>query len=57
MASDDRDATCAKCAKERGYVMKNKVVGVWVGKCEFCGETRALTSLHHDWRKGADYGK
>lgn len=53
-----KDCVCVKCAKALGYVMKDKVVGVWIGECEFCGKRKPLTSLCHDWRKkGADNGK
>lgn len=54
MASDNRDSVCAECAERMGWKPKDKVVGVWIGECEFCGERKPLTSLHHDWRK--NYG-
>lgn len=58
MASDNRDSVCDECARRMGWQPKDKVVGTWTGKCDFCGEFKPLTSLHHDWRKkGNEYGK
>lgn len=48
---DDRDSVCWKCAVDMGYTPVKKVVGVWQGKCDFCGKKKSLTSLSHDWRK------
>ena len=44
-------AICFDCAKAAGFTQKNKIVGVWVGECDFCGKVAALTSLAHDWEK------
>lgn len=49
---DSIDSVCAECATNLGYKPKDKVVGVWPGKCDVCGKKRSLTSLHHDWEKG-----
>ena len=46
------DAVCSDCARNMGWKPKDKVVGVWPGKCDVCGKNRSLTSLHHDWEKG-----
>ena len=46
------DAVCSDCARNMGWKPKDKVVGVWPGKCDVCGKKRPLTSLHHDWVKG-----
>lgn len=51
MPIDNRDSVCSDCARKMGWKPKNKVVGVWQGKCDFCGKTTGLTSLHHDWYK------
>lgn len=56
--SDGRDAVCRHCAINMGYEPRKEIVGVWTGKCDFCGAERPLTSLSHDWkRKGAKDGK
>ena len=46
-----KDCVCAECAIRMGWTPKDKMVGVWQGKCEFCGRNKPLTSLHHDWRR------
>lgn len=51
MTNDNRDSVCDDCAREMGYRMKDKQYGAWVGKCDFCGREKTLTSLSHDWRK------
>jgi len=35
-------AVCSKCAKDKGLVLKDKVVGMWQGKCETCGIEQVL---------------
>ena len=50
---EDRiDAVCDECAMNLGWKPKDKIFGVWTGKCDVCGKNRFLTSLHHDWEKG-----
>lgn len=51
MLPDERikDSVCDECAQRMGWKPKRKVVGRWVGECDFCGERKPLTSLHHDW--------
>ena len=51
---DTRDSVCSDCAAKMGYVKKDKIIGVWRGVCEFCGEEKPLTSLVHDWRKESE---
>lgn len=53
---DDVDSVCDECATKLGWKPKDKVVGVWMGKCEVCGNERPLTSLHHDWYKANTRG-
>jgi hypothetical protein len=48
------DAVCFDCAKKAGFKLKDKVVGVWTGKCEICHEQKPCTSLHHDWKKESE---
>lgn len=53
MMKDERikDSVCDECARKMGWKPKNKVVGMWVGKCDWCGEIGPLTSLLYDWTK------
>lgn len=50
------DSVCDECATKLGWKPKDKVVGVWMGKCEVCGKEKPLTSLHHDWYKANTRG-
>lgn len=43
-------AVCFDCAKEAGFEMKKKAVGVWTGECEICHEQKPCTNLWHDWK-------
>ena len=44
-------SVCEECAKEVGFVPKDKVVGVWMATCDICGVLKPCTDLWHDWQK------
>lgn len=46
---NDISDICFNCAKELGFKPKDKAVGVWVGECSVCHETKPCTDAHHDW--------
>lgn len=48
---DDVHTVCFDCAKARGFVPKDKVFGVWTGRCDICHETKPCSDLHRDWQK------
>lgn len=48
---DGVQTVCFDCAKAQGFVPKDKVFGVWTGRCDICHETKPCSDLHHDWRK------
>lgn len=46
-----KDSVCKECAVKMGYEPDDKMVGVWVANCDFCGKRKRLTSLSNDWHK------
>lgn len=42
---------CEECARNLGFVPKDKAIGVWMDKCEVCGEEKPCTNLWHDWKE------
>jgi len=42
-------AICSKCAKNKGLIPKDKVVGVWTDKCETCG-VEQVVGAERDYR-------
>lgn len=46
-----KNSVCRECADRMGYEPKNKIVGAWVGECDFCGKRKSLMSLWHDFKK------
>ena len=42
-------AVCDDCARLLGFTPKDKVVGVWIGKCGICHQNKTCTDLWHDW--------
>lgn len=46
-----KDNICCDCAEKMGYEPTIKVFSVWTGKCEFCSQSKILTSLQNDWVK------
>lgn len=51
------DSVCKECATKMGYKPREKVCGMWQGKCEFCGKDKPLSSLSHDWAKNGKAAK
>ena len=49
-----KGSICHDCAKLQGLAPKDKAVGIWIEKCDFCGETRGLTDAVHDWHHPSD---
>lgn len=50
-ANNTKDSVCSDCATRMGYEQDCKGIGVWLGRCDFCGEHNWLTSLSNDWHK------
>lgn len=42
-------AICSKCAKKKGLLPKDKVVGMWQGECKTCGIEQVLCA-ERDYR-------
>jgi len=51
MKLENIGAICDECAKKHGFVMKEKMVGVWMGECGICRKWKPCTDLWHDWRR------
>lgn len=51
---DNVGDVCDRCARKAGFVPKDKIMGVWVGKCEICHKRKPCTDLHHDWKEGGN---
>lgn len=49
--NEHKDSVCADCATRMGFEPDDKHVGIWVDRCDFCGERKPLTSLSNDWHK------
>lgn len=41
---------CSDCANNKGLIAKDKEVGVWMGKCPYCGLNAFLCDEGHDYR-------
>lgn len=41
---------CYECATDKGLVLKDKIVGVWAGKCPYCKKERSLCDEVHDYK-------
>ena len=51
---DDINTICDECARDLGFIPKDKVVGVWMDNCDNCMQYRPCTNLWHDWRRQSD---
>lgn len=51
MKLEDINTICDECARELGFIPKDKAVGVWMDNCDNCLKYRPCTNLWHDWRK------
>lgn len=51
MEGEHKDEICWNCAKNKDLVPRRMIVSAWLGKCDFCGRIRPLSSLRKEWKK------